>query len=426
VNIVTRDGDSSESRLRKHALVSFLSFALLAAIAWALLAQKPGSTARVKTAQQQAPTTHEQPTSSQTEQTPQQLQQLVAPIALYPDRLVAQILAAAAFPEQIVEADRWMQAHPDLTGEAFTQAVDQQPWDSSVKALTALPAVLGNMDKNLTWTSSLGEAYASDSGTVLDAIQAMRQRAKEAGTLKTTPQETVAMEDSNIAIQPASDDSVYVPQYNPWLAYGSPVESWPDWSAYPGTWYDGFGCYFGSPYIIAFYDVYPWGFRHWGFDRHHRFVTHDHNRYFPHRTTFAHHDANQRLGSVAPSVNSAERGLSARANAERIPSGVGAGGRSMVVPQNLAGNFQERGPSIVAPNTQRGMYNRGTMNRAVGNIPATRGYVAPHRQLVMHPATFNGGYAHGAQVRSAPTRSGGSVAGGAARGSGGSPGALHR
>jgi hypothetical protein len=313
-----------------------LSFVLLVIVVWALSAKKP--TASVKTAQ--PPTPHEQPAPSQTEQTPQQLQQLVAPIALYPDRLVAQVLAAAAFPEQIVEANRWLQAHPDLTGEAFTQAIDQQPWDSSVKALTALPAVLGNMDKNLSWTSSLGEAYSNEPGTVLDAIQAMRQRAKEAGTLKTTPQETVATEDSNIAIEPASADAVSVPQYNPWLAYGSPVDAWPDWSAYPGTWYDGFGCYFGLPCVITFFNRCPWGWCHWGFDRHHRFVTHDHDRVFPRHTTFNHRDAFQRSGSAVASVNSAERGLSARANAERMQGGVGE--RSLVVPQGLAGNFQQR------------------------------------------------------------------------------------
>jgi hypothetical protein len=438
VNIPTRDGDSLESRLRKHALVSFVSLALLVIVAWALLAQKPTPTASPKTGQQ-PPTTHEQQSqpTSQTEQTPlgtaglansgQQLQQLVAPIALYPDRLVAQILAASAFPEQIVEADRWMQAHPDLTGVAFTQAIDQQPWDSSVKALTALPAVLGNMDKNLSWTSSLGESYANDPGTVLDAIQAMRQRAKEAGTLKSTPQETVAMEDSTgtIGIEPADADNVYVPQYNPWLAYGNPVDAWPDYSADPGTWYDGFGCYFGSPYLIAFYDFYPWGFRHWGFDRHHRFVTHDHERYFSHRGAFNHHDAFQRSGSTAASMDSAERGLSARANTERIPSSGGVNERNLVVPENLAGNFQERGPSIVAGNGQRGVYNRRTMTPAVGNFPAARGYLAPRRPLVMRPPAFSG-YAHGGQVRSAPARSGAAVGGGVARGSGGSGATLRR
>jgi hypothetical protein len=92
------------------------------------------------------------------QQTPEQLQQLVAPIALYPDSLVAQILAASSFPEQVVEADRWLQAHPELKGDALAQAVDQQPWDPSVKALTAFPSVLGNMDKNLSWTLSRSHA----------------------------------------------------------------------------------------------------------------------------------------------------------------------------------------------------------------------------------------------------------------------------
>lgn len=102
----------------------------------------------------QAPPQTEQ-AQSYPQQTPEQLQQLVAPIALYPDSLVAQILAASTFPDQVVEADRWVEAHPGLRGEALGQAVDSEVWDPSVKALTAFPSVLGNMDKNLSWTSSL-------------------------------------------------------------------------------------------------------------------------------------------------------------------------------------------------------------------------------------------------------------------------------
>ena len=127
----------------------------------------------------------------------------MAPIALYPDSLVAQILAASTFPDQVVEADRWVQAHPDLKGDALGKAVDQQPWDASVKALTAFPDVLGNMDKNLSWTSSLGDAYYNQEQNVMDAVQVMRQRAEQAGNLKSTPQQTVSTQDSNIVIQPA-------------------------------------------------------------------------------------------------------------------------------------------------------------------------------------------------------------------------------
>ena len=132
------------------------------------------------------------------QQTPAQLQQLVAPIALYPDSLVAQVLAASTFPEQVVEADRWVQAHPDLKGEALGKAVDQQPWDPSVKALTAFPSVLGNMDKNLSWTSSLGDAYYNQQQDVMNAVQEMRRRAEQAGNLKTTPQQSVTTQDSSV------------------------------------------------------------------------------------------------------------------------------------------------------------------------------------------------------------------------------------
>jgi hypothetical protein len=176
---------------------------------------------------------------SYTQQTPEQLQQLVAPIALYPDSLVAQVLAACTFPDQVVEADRWVQAHPDLKGDALAKAVDQQTWDPSVKALTAFPTVLGNMDKNLSWTSSLGDAYYNQQQDLTKAVQVMRQRAEEAGNLKTTPQQTVESQGSTIEIQPANPNVVYVPAYDPWDVYGYSVDAWPGWYPYPGIWFGG-------------------------------------------------------------------------------------------------------------------------------------------------------------------------------------------
>ncbi len=165
----------SRARWGRQILASLLSLAALFAV-WPqnLLAYQ--DTPAPAPAPGQAPPPH-------APLTPDQLQQLVAPIALYPDSLVAQILAACTFPEQVVEADRWVQAHPDLKGQALGQAVDQQPWDPSVKALTAFPSVLGNMDKNLSWTSSLGDAYYNQQPEVMDAIQVMRQRAQAAGHL---------------------------------------------------------------------------------------------------------------------------------------------------------------------------------------------------------------------------------------------------
>src|ERR1700738_5677305 len=123
----------------------------------------------------------EQSSASPVKPSPKELQQLVAPIALYPDALVAQILAAATYPTQIVEADRWMQRHSHLKDEELAKELDKQDWDPSVKALAQFPSVLENMDKNLSWTSSLGEAYANEPEDVTNAVQEMRQEAQKAG-----------------------------------------------------------------------------------------------------------------------------------------------------------------------------------------------------------------------------------------------------
>src|SRR5215469_1062393 len=118
--------------------------------------------------------------------TTQELDNLVSPIALYPDALVAQILSAATFPDQIAVANYWLEQNKNLTGSALTQAVDKQPWDPSVKALTQFPTVLDNLAKNLSWTSQLGEAYHNQQSDVMAAVQTLRKQAQTAGNLKTT------------------------------------------------------------------------------------------------------------------------------------------------------------------------------------------------------------------------------------------------
>jgi hypothetical protein len=178
--VVERTG---KLHIAQQALASLLTLVLLFA-AWpqSLVAQAPPGPLQVP------------PAPPYMQLTPEELQQLVAPIALYPDSLMAQILAASTFPDQVVDADRWVQSHPDLKGEDLAQAVDQLPWDPSVKALAAFPSVLGNMDKNLSWTSSLGDAYYNQEQGVMDAIQVMRRRAQKAGHLNSTPQQTVTTE----------------------------------------------------------------------------------------------------------------------------------------------------------------------------------------------------------------------------------------
>jgi uncharacterized membrane protein YgcG len=160
-----------------------------------------------------------------------ELQSLVAPIALYPDPLVAQILTASTFPDQVAIANYWMQQNKSLTGSALMQAVNTQSWDASIKALTEFPSVLTNLANNLTWTSSLGEAYHDQQAEVMTAIQTLRAQAKSAGNLKSSSQITVEQQSpQTIVIQPANPQIVYVPEYNPTVVYGTPYAT-PGYSA---------------------------------------------------------------------------------------------------------------------------------------------------------------------------------------------------
>jgi len=214
------------------------------------------------------------------QQSPDQLQQLVAPIALYPDALIAQILPAAAYPDQIVEAERWMQQHKDLTGDSLAKQVDKQSWDPAVKALTQFPAVIANMNQNLAWTSELGDAYVNQQQELSQTIQTMRQRAKQAGNLQTTDQEKVSKHGQDIEIQPTSTEVVYVPQYDPWLVYGDPLAVFPGWYPYPGLFLGGPGIAFGLGFGVGFFGGFGWGWHHWGFDWHGAGrVVYNHNTY---------------------------------------------------------------------------------------------------------------------------------------------------
>jgi Protein of unknown function (DUF3300) len=171
-----------------------------------------------------APATVTQASSAPAPLSPNQLDSMVAPIALYPDALLAQLLAATTKPEEITYADDWLAQNKNLTGGALTQAVDQQSWDPSTKALTQFPSVLDNLAHNLSWTSNLGEAFANQQPDVMAAVQRMRAKAQTAGTLQSNSQVTVLQPAPNtIVIQPANPQTVYVPVYNPAVVYGAPV-----------------------------------------------------------------------------------------------------------------------------------------------------------------------------------------------------------
>ena len=301
MNIVECIAGLSMPRFRKQNMASLLPAALLL-VTW------PLNLPAYQDAQ--APALPAMPAPAYAQQTPEQLQQLVAPIALYPDSLVAQILAGSTFPDQVVLAERWVQAHSDLKDDSLAQAVDQQPWDPSIKALAAFPSVLGNMDKNLSWTSSLGDAYYNQQQDVMNAVQVMRQRAQAAGNLKTTPQQTVATQDSTIVIEPASPDVVYVPAYDPWVVYGDPILAWPGWYPYPGIWYDGPYLSFGVGFGIGFFGGFGWGWGHWGFDWHNRYPIYNHDRYFSRSNTFYNRNATTAAGGERGVATNVERGMS--------------------------------------------------------------------------------------------------------------------
>jgi hypothetical protein len=203
---------------------------------------------------------------------PAELQQLVAPIALYPDALVAPILAAATHMVEVVAADRWMHSHSQLKGDELAAQVDQQIWDASVKALTGFPIVLANMDQNVVWTLSLGDAYRSQPQQVMAAIQAMRDRASTAGNLEINQHQTVTTDGGLISIQPADPEVVYVPEYDPALVYGAPVALWPSWYPDPNLYLDGPGVAFGAGFDLGYFGGYGWGWRHWRPDWQHRAV----------------------------------------------------------------------------------------------------------------------------------------------------------
>ena len=218
-----------------------------------------------------------------------QLEQLVAPIALYPDALVAQILAASTYPQQVADADRWRQERAYATPEQIAAEADAQLWDPSVKALTAFPQVLAQMDRNLQWTTDLGNAYYNQAEDVLEAVQVMRRRAQAAGNLQSTPQEIVRYNDGYIQLAPADPQVVYVPAYNPWTIYGEPIAPYPGFTL-AGVLGEIFGATplrYGLGIAMAAFTHTPWGWLAWGLD----WLTHallfDHSNYYSHSNTVA-------------------------------------------------------------------------------------------------------------------------------------------
>ena len=232
-----------------------------------------------------------------------QLDQMLAPIALYPDPLLSQILMAATYPLEIVQAARWVNANPGRQGDEAVRAVAAQPWDPSVKSLVAFPRILALMDQRIDWTQRLGDAFIAQQAQVMDTVQALRSRARSAGSLSSGDQMRIEDRDGAIALEPANPQVVYVPYYDPMTVYGTwwwpeyPPVYWPAWPGYyvsPGI---SFGFAWGVGVGISagfFFGAMDW-------HSHRVDVVHVNNYYYrPGRVNVApgpwQHDADHRRG----------------------------------------------------------------------------------------------------------------------------------
>jgi hypothetical protein len=194
---------------------------------------------------------------------PNQLANLVAPIALYPDPLLSEVLVAATYPLEVVQAFQWVQRNPGLNGPALTQAAGEQNWDPSIQALVVFPDVLKRLNDDVTWTTNLGNAFLAQQGDVMNAVQQLRAQAQQAGRLASTPQQQVMASNDGgqpvIEIEPVNPGVIYVPVYNPAWIWG-PALYYP----YPGWYYPprpvgGFFLGFGAGISMGFYFGGGWG-----------------------------------------------------------------------------------------------------------------------------------------------------------------------
>lgn len=240
--------------MQKHRPVNLPSRLLVGLISAALAFPAAIPVVYAQDAQQQQPQKMSQ----------EQLAALVAPIALYPDPLVAQVLMASTYPLEVAEAYNWQRANSRLTGNALNQALQQQNWDPSVKSLVSFPPVLGMMGSQLSWTQELGDSVLAQQSDVMNAIQALRAKAQQSGALTSTSQQTVTGGNGQpIVIQPANPQVIYVPTYNPTTVYGGwPYPAYPPYAYYPPGYVAGTALLsFGVGMAVG---AALWGGCHWG------------------------------------------------------------------------------------------------------------------------------------------------------------------
>jgi hypothetical protein len=228
-----------------------------------------------------------------------ELDQMLAPIALYPDDLLSQLLMAATYPLEVVEAARWLRANRGIKGEAALQAVAGESWDASVKSLVAFPDLLATMDEKLDWTERLGDAFLTQQAQVMDTVQQLRRKASQAGYLASNTQVTVNDNEGTIEIESAQPSVVYVPYYDPAVVYGTwwwpgyPPTYWAPWPDY--GWYSGFG--WGVGFVVGvdfFLGGWDWHHHRLWIDNCRADLAHCRDRHLGGRRTWEHDPGHRR------------------------------------------------------------------------------------------------------------------------------------
>jgi hypothetical protein len=362
---------------------------------------------------------------------PNQLDDLVAPVALYPDPLVSQILVAATYPLELVQALQWLQRNPGLSGADLTQAAQQQNWDPSIQALVVFPDLVKRLNQDITWTTNLGNAFLNQQADVMDAVQRMRSKAEQAGKLSSTSQQTVTNTNDSgqpvIEIEPANPQVIYLPNYDPAYIWGPslyyPYASW----YYPGGYF-GFGI--GIPIGMYFGGGWGgWGGWGWhpGWGSHNVIV----NNNFIHRYNFNSgrsgslsgrsnwsHDASHRQG-VPYSNSSVSSRYGGGARQSLQSRGAPAQSRGTASPQSRSASPQSGGERMgnrqipqSAPSGNRSAFG-GVREGSAARAHSDHGYSS------LGPARSGGG---GSRAAAAPSRS----SSGSSSGSRGGGGGRHR
>lgn len=195
----------------------------------------------------------------------EELEQVLAPVALYPDSLLTQVLMASTYPLEVVQADRWAKQNKNTKGDALAKALEAQPWDPSVKSLVNFPQVLAMMSEKLDWTQKLGDAFLAQQKDVLGTVQKLRAKAQASGNLKTTKEQVVKVEKEVIVIEPASPQVIYVPAYNPTVVYGAwPYPAYPPYPVYPPGYVATTAAFsFAAGAAVGAAWGYAWGNANW-------------------------------------------------------------------------------------------------------------------------------------------------------------------